>query len=56
MEVQKQPLFDRQLTFCTEELSPFAENFAKTDLGEKISDKTPNVFGEVFSRSKTPDG
>lgn len=56
MEVEKQPLFDAQLQFCSDELSPNATNFAKRDNGERVEDKTPNVFGEVFYRYATADG
>ena len=56
MEVQKQPLFDEQLAYCVDQLSPYASNFAKLDMGEHVEDKTPNGFGDVFYRSKSADG
>lgn len=56
MEVQKQPLFDEQLAYCVDQLSPYASNFAKLDMGERVEDKTPNGFGDVFYRSKSADG
>lgn len=45
-------MYDKQLQFCTDVLSPNAINFAKEDVGEKFDAKPVNVFGGKYRRWK----
>lgn len=48
MEVQKQPYYDAELAYCTDELIVQAENFNPVDSGRELSDVPANAFGEKF--------
>lgn len=52
LECEQQPMYDKQLQFCTDVLSPNAINFAKEDVGEKFDAKPVNVFGGKYRRWK----
>lgn len=43
-------MYDKQLQFCVDSLSPYAANFAKEDLGELSANKSPNAFGKIYRR------
>lgn len=53
LEVTKQPLYDKQLAYCVDVISPNAKNFIKKDEGEteQSPGKTPNAFGQMFNRT-----
>lgn len=58
LEVTKQPLYDEQLAYCVDVISPSAKNFIRKDLGEteQSSGKTVNALRQTFNRTISSNG
>lgn len=54
MEVTKQPFYDKELSFCVDELSPNAKNFQKIDQGQGTVEQ--NALFASFYRQRSASG